>query len=495
MSVGSEPHANLNVHPDGRVEIADDSVVKASPVFNEDLAPIPIEKRHWSWRHFSALWAGMACNIPTYMMASGLITSGMNWWQALLTVLLGNVIVLVPILLNSHAGTKYGIPFPVLVRASYGVIGSNLPALMRALVACGWFGINAWIGGQALCTLIKALIPGWPTLLGPAIEGHTPSEWISFLLFWALNIFVIFHGMEFLRKLETWAAPFVLTMTALLTGWTVYQAHGFGALVEDAGKYPTFAAFFPVFIPSVTAMVGSWATLSLNMPDFTRFSRSQKDQVKGQILALPASMTAFAGMGVITTSAGMVLYPHMKLSQLWDPITLIGNFTQPLVVAVAMFTVMLATLAVNVAANVVSPANDLANCFPKWISFKRGALITGIVGILIQPWRLIADPQAYIFSWLLGYGGGLGSIAGVMIVDYWLIRKKNLNLIDLYLVDGEYRYTNGWNLKAVLATVAGCAAAWIGIVWPPARILYDYSWFVGLGTSSVVYYLLMKTRK
>jgi Cytosine/uracil/thiamine/allantoin permeases len=217
--------------------------------------------------------------------------------------------------------------------------------------------------------------------------------------------------------------------------------------------------------------------------------------VKGQILALPASMTAFAGMGVITTSAGMSLYPHMELKQLWDPITLIGNFTQPLVVAIAMFTIMLATLAVNVAANVVSPANDLANCFPKWISFKRGALITGIVGILIQPWRLIADPQAYIFKWLLGYGGGLGSIAGVMIVDYWVIRKKNLNLIDLYLLDGDYRYTNGWNLRAVLATVAGCATAWIGVVWEPARILYDYSWFVGLGTSSVVYYVLMKARK
>jgi nucleobase:cation symporter-1, NCS1 family len=284
-------------------------------------------------------------------------------------------------------------------------------------------------------------------------------------------------------------------MTALLTGWTVYQAHGFGALIEDSGKFPTLSAFIPVFIPSVTAMVGSWATLSLNMPDFTRFSRSQKDQVKGQILALPASMTAFAGMGVITTSAGMVLYPHLKLSELWDPVTLIGNFTQPLVVAIAMFTVMLATLAVNVAANVVSPANDLANCFPKWISFKRGALITGIVGILIQPWRLIADPQAYIFSWLLGYGGGLGSIAGVMIVDYWLIRKKNLNLVDLYLLDGEYRYTNGWNLHAVSATVAGCLAAWIGLIWSPARILYDYSWFVGLGTSSLAYYLLMRMRK
>ena len=425
------------------------------------------------------------------MLASGLIANGMNWWQALLAVLLGNLIVLIPIVLNSHPGTKYGIPFPVLVRASYGIRGSIFPALIRAVVACGWFGIQAWIGGQALFTLIKVLLPSWAALLGSAVAGHTPTEWISFFGFWSINMLVIYGGMEFLRKFESWAAPFIFGMAILLVCGLMSKAHGVGSLITDPGKFSSFSAFLPVFIPSVTAMVGSWSPLSLNMPDFTRFSRSQKDQIVGQVSALPASMAAFAGIGVVATSAGMVLYPDMKVSELWDPVTLVGKFNEPLVVALAMFTIILATLSVNVAANLVSPANDLSNMFPRWISFRRGALITGIGGLLIQPWRLIADPTSFIFTWLLGYSGALGSIAGVMIVDYWVIRQKQLNLPDLYLEDGTYWYHNGWNWRAVVATIAGCALAWIGLAVPSLHILYSYSWFVGLGTASVIYFVLM----
>lgn len=477
---------------DDRVDLADDPRVLESSAYNKDLAPTPVAQRTWSEFHFAALWAGMACNIPTYMMASGLIASGMNWWQALLTVLLGNTIVLIPILLNSHPGTKYGIPFPVLVRASYGIRGSNLPALMRAVVACGWFGINAWIGGQAVFTLIKVVVPGWHDMLGPAFEGHTPTEWISFLIFWILNMVVIYRGMEFLKKFESFAAPFVFSMAAALVIFLMNEAKGFGTLMTDPGKFLSVETFLPIFIPSVTAMIGSWSSLSLNMPDFTRFSRSQRDQVVGQIAALPASMTAFAGAGVLSTAAAMVLYPEMKVTQLWDPIILVGQFSLPLVVAVAMFTIMLATLSVNVTANLVSPANDLSNMFPRFISFRTGALITGVLSIFMQPWKLIADPQAYIFSWLLGYSGGLGAIAGVMVVDYWVVRKKQLNLPDLYINDGEYWYQNGWNWRAVVATLTGCFFAWIGILVPAFHILYDYSWFVGAGAAALSYFLLMR---
>ncbi len=478
------------VHADGRIELASLASIEHSPAFNEDLAPVPVARRQWRGYHFAALWAGMACNIPTYMMASGLIASGMNWWQALITILLGNSIVLVPILLNSHPGTKYGIPFPVLARASYGICGSNLPALMRALVACGWFGINAWIGGEAMFRLIKAVYPEWPGVFGAAVEGHTPSEWLSFLGFWALNVFVIFHGMDFLKKFESFAAPFVFTMTGLLVVWTCSQAHGFGNLMSDAGKYPTVSSFLPVFVPSVTATIGSWTTLSLNMPDFTRFSRSQKGQIIGQIAALPTCMTAFSAMGVLITSAGLVLYPRLNPQEIWNPVILIGQFTNPFIVAIAMFTVMLATLSVNVAANVVSPANDLANCFPRWISFRSGGLITAIIGLLTQPWRLLSDPKAYIFSFLLGYSGGMGAIAGVMISDYWIVRKKQLELPDLYLLKGAYTYHAGWNWRAVAATLLGCFWAWLGLLVPVLKILYDYSWFVGLGVAALSYVAL-----
>jgi NCS1 family nucleobase:cation symporter-1 len=465
---------------DGRVELTDTTRVEASPLYNHDLAPVPLAKRNWTTYNYAALWVSMAHCIPTYMLASGLMTSGMNWSQALFTILLGNTIVLVPILLNSHPGTKYGIPFPVFARAAYGTLGSNVPALMRALVACGWFGIQAWIGGEALQTMFKTVIPGWPTLLGNGFGGHTTTEWLSFLLFWGLNIFIIYRGMDLLREVENWAAPFVLIMTGALLWWAVSRANGFGPLLAQQGKFHTVREFLPVFVPSLTAMIGYWATLSLNMPDFTRFGRSQREQIVGQVVALPTTMSLFAAMGVMITSATVIIYGE----SIWDPVQLVGRFSSPLVVAIAMFTAVVATLAVNIAANVVSPANDFANAFPRLIGFKTGGLITGILGIAIMPWKLLADPSGYIYTWLLGYSGGLGSIAGVLIADYWIVRRRELALEDLYLADGIYR---GWNWRAIAATVLGCALAWSGLVIPAMKPLYDYAWFVGFFAAGIAH--------
>ncbi len=475
-------------HPDGRVELREPERLESSPLWNHDLAPVAIAKRDWTTYNYAALWISMAHCIPTYMLASGLMSSGMTWQQALFTILLGNTIVLVPILLNSHPGTRYGIPFPVFARASYGTAGSNLPALMRALVACGWFGIQAWIGGEALQTFFSVLIPGWKLLLGAGFMGHTTTEWLSFLLFWGMNIGIVYRGMNLLRHVENWTAPYVLVVTAILLVWAVREAHGFGPLLSQPGKFKTMGEFLPVFVPSLTAMIGFWATLSLNMPDFTRFGRSQREQVVGQVVALPTTMFAFAAMGVLITSASALLYGE----PIWDPVKLVGKFTNPFVVGFAMFSVVAATLAVNIAANVVSPANDFANALPKHISFKTGGLITGIVGILMQPWRLLADPKGYIFTWLVGYSGGLGSIAGVMIADYWLVRGKRLELGDLYRVEGVYRYEGGWNWRAVVATLVGCALAWGGLVVPPLRPLYDYAWFVGFIVSALLHWALMR---
>jgi NCS1 family nucleobase:cation symporter-1 len=466
--------------PDGRVELLDTSRVEQSALYNEDLAPVPISRRTWTTYNYAALWISMAHCIPTYMLSAGLMAAGMSWSQALFTVALGNTIVLIPILLNSHPGTRYGIPFPVFARAAYGTIGSNLPALMRAIVACGWFGIQAWIGGEALNTFFTSVVPGWHGLLGAGFGGHSTTEWLSFLLFWSLNVAIVYRGMDLLRTVENWAAPFVLVMTALLLAWAVTVAKGFGPLLSQPGKYGTLREFLPVFVPSLTAMIGFWATLSLNMPDFTRFGRSQREQVIGQVVALPTTMFVFAAMGVLITSATAIIYGEV----IWDPIKLIGRFSNPLVIAVSMFTAVVATLAVNIAANVVSPANDFANAFPRLIKFKTGGLITGILGILIQPWRLLADPSGYIFNWLLGYSGGLGSIAGVLIADYWIVRRRNLALEDLYLEDGRY---GRWNFAGTVATIAGCALAWGGLIVPALRPLYDYAWFVGFGVGAGVY--------
>jgi nucleobase:cation symporter-1, NCS1 family len=469
--------------PDGRVELLGAAGIQQSPLYNHDLAPVPIVRRTWSTYNYAALWISMAHCIPTYMLASGLMAQGMNWKQALFTILLGNTIVLIPILLNSHPGTKYGIPFPVFARAAYGTAGSNLPALMRALVACGWFGIQAWIGGEALNTFFITVIPGWRSMLGPGFGGHSGSEWLSFLLFWGLNIWIIYRGMDLLRKVENWAAPYVLVVTLGLLVWAVKAAHGFGPLLSQPGKFDTLAEFLPVFVPSLTAMIGFWATLSLNMPDFTRFGRSQREQVIGQTVALPTTMFAFAAMGVMITSATAIIYGE----SIWDPVKLVAKFGNPFVVGFSMFSVVVATLAVNIAANVVSPANDFANALPRWISFRTGGLITGLIGIAMQPWRLLADPKGYIFAWLVGYSGGLGSIAGVLIADYWIVRKRELHLADLYLPDGRY---GGWNLPAVIATLMGCALAWGGLVIPVLRPLYDYAWFVGFLSAGILYVAL-----
>jgi NCS1 family nucleobase:cation symporter-1 len=476
------------VHPDGRVELRQPERLEDSPLYNRDLAPVAVAKRDWNTYNYAALWISMAHCIPTYMLASGLMSSGMNWKQALFTILLGNTIVLVPILLNSHPGTRYGIPFPVFARASYGTAGSNLPALMRALVACGWFGIQAWIGGEALQTFFAAIVPGWRLLLGAGFAGHTTTEWLSFLVFWGINIGIIYRGMNLLRVVENWSAPYVLVVTGLLLAWALRAAHGIGPLLSQPGKFHTLREFLPVFIPSLTGMIGFWATLSLNMPDFTRFGRSQNEQIIGQTIALPTTMFVFAAMGVLITSASTLIFGE----PIWDPVKLVGHFSNAWVVGFAMFSVVVATLAVNIAANVVSPANDFANALPKHISFKTGGLITGLIGIAMQPWRLLADPKGYIFAWLVGYSGGLGSIAGVLVADYWLVRRRTLDLGDLYRVGGVYHYDGGWNWRAVVATLVGCGLAWGGLVFPPLRPLYDYAWFVGFLSAGLIHWGLMK---
>lgn len=487
----SDPSTPTIEHADGRVELRDPEALAASPHFNEDLAPVPLAKRTWTTWDYAALWISMAHCIPTYTMASSLVAKGMSWWQALGTIALGNIIVLAPILLNSHPGTKYGIPFPVFARAAYGTVGSNLPALMRALIACGWFGINAWIGGHALQTFFVSLWPEWHGLLGD-LNGFPATQWVAFLLFWALNILIIYRGMELVRRLERFAAPFVLIMTAVLVVWAIDAAEGLGPIMSGGGKLDSAGAFFPVFIPALTATIGFWSTLSLNMPDFTRFGRSQREQAIGQIVALPSTMTVFAAMGIMITSATVIIYGH----PIGDPIELGGMFGNRLVVGIAMFTVVIATLAVNIAANVVSPANDFANAFPRKIDFKTGGLITGVIGIAMMPWELLKNPERYIDGWLVGYSGSLGSIAGVLVVDYWVIRKTVLDLPALYSDhrDGAYRYQGGWNLAAVYATLLGCGVALLGAFWPPMRPIYDWSWFVGFGLSGGAYWLLMRDK-
>jgi NCS1 family nucleobase:cation symporter-1 len=448
-------------------------------LYNADLAPIPAARRDWYTYNYAALWIGMSVCIPTYMLASGLIAGGMNWWQAIGTILLGNLIVLVPMLLNAHAGTRYGIPFPVFVRASFGVVGANVPAVLRALVACGWFGIQTWIGGAAINSMLQIVAPSW--------AHFAAGKWVCFFAFWALNMLVVVRGIETIKILEGVAAPFMLTVGLLLLWWVTGKAGGLGPVLAAPSKFKANADFFAFFVPSVTGMVGFWATVALNIPDFTRYAVSQKAQMVGQALGLPTAMTLYSFIGVAVTSASAVIFGH----PIWDPVELLGRFNQPVIAFVALVALLIATLNTNVAANVVSPSNDFSNLNPRLISFRTGGLITGVLGVFMMPWKLLGDFSSYIFGWLVGYSGLLGPIAGVMIADYFLVRHASLDVADLYRRGGAYEYRRGFNLKALWALGAGILVALIGLVVPSLAVLYRYAWFVGFFVSALVYFALM----
>jgi NCS1 family nucleobase:cation symporter-1 len=476
----------------------------SSSLYSEDLAAIPPAKRTWNTWNYAALWISMSLCIPTYMLASSLIDGGMSWWQAILTIFLGNTVVLVPMILNGHAGAKYGIPFPVFARASFGTRGANIPAMLRAIVACGWFGIQTWIGGFALYQMLRLWLPVLDRLpaVFPASFGLQTGPAICFFIFWLLNMYVVYLGVNSIKKLLVFKAIFLPVAALALLYWAIHTVQGgLGPILTSPSKFSNNAAFWAFFFPALTGMVGFWATLSLNIPDFTRYAISQKAQVRGQVIGLPTSMTLFAFIGVVVTSATTIIYG----TTIWDPVVLAGKFDSKIMVSIAMIAVAISTLATNIAANIVSPANDFAHLAPAKINFRTGGYITGIIGILIFPWKLIADPGGYIFTWLVGYSSLLGPVGAILIADYYVIRKKQLVVDELYREDGRYNYTNGFNRCAVIALLLGILPNIPGFLTTVEVIskeampewitnLYHYAWFVGFFVSGTTYILLMKYR-
>ncbi|MDF3057203.1 MAG: nitrate reductase [Rariglobus sp.] len=474
----------------------------SNPLTNPDLAPVAFERRTWGTWHVAALWVGMAVCIPTYMMAGNLIGSGMNWWQALLTIFLGNVIVLIPMTLNAHPGTAYGIPFPVLLRASFGTRGANLAAILRGLVACGWFGIQTWLGGAAIYGISAILFkfdPASATAL-PGL-GISVGQLAAFLLFWVINVVIILRGMDAIKWLEALSAPFLLLVGGALVAWAYTAADGFGPIFAQPARFATPAAFWAVFGASLTAQVGFWATLSLNIPDFSRFAKNQRAQIAGQAIGLPPTMVLFSFIGIVVTSATVVVFGEA----IWDPVQLLARFHHPLLCVLALLALIVATLSTNLAANVVSPANDFSNLAPRYISFKTGAVITSLLGVLMMPWKLLSLPNGYIFTWLIGYGALLGPIAGIMIADYYIVRKKHLDVAGLYDPNGPYRFTRGFSLAglgalllAVLPNIPGFLSVAAPNHFPAASMpaffltLYNQAWFVGFALAFGLYLLFRK---
>jgi NCS1 family nucleobase:cation symporter-1 len=476
--------------------VTTDDDLSDSPLWNPDLAPTSIVRRTWSTYNIAALWIGMSVVITTYTLASGMMTEGMTWWQAMATILLGNTIVLIPMVLNAHAGTKYGISFPVLCRAAFGVRGANVPALLRAVVACGWFGIQTWIAALALNTLFTATWPGWTGVPGGLA--------IAFALFWVLQVAIIVRGIEGIKMLGSYAAPVLISGSVVLLWWGIRNGGGLGHILAESSRLQgaggTSVSFWSIFPPALTAAVGYWATLSLNIPDFTRYARSQRSQVLGQALGLPTTMTAFAFIGVAVTSATIVIFGKAE----WDPVVLVTKIGGTAVIIAAAVVVLAAQLHTNMAANVVSPSNDFSNLNPRRISYVAGGLITAVVGILMLPWKLYSDAGAYIFTWLIGYSSLMGALGGILIADYWVLRRQRLSLPDLFRVRGAYTYRHGFNPAAMIALVAAvlpvvpgfihAASTPGGSVANPGFLdhLYQYAWFVTFGLSFAIYLALMR---
>ena len=468
----------------------------ASPLYNEDLAPTGPEQRTWTTYNIAALWIGMAIVITTYTLASGLMAAGMNWWQALLTISLGNMLVLIPMLLNAHAGTKYGIPFPVFVRASFGVRGANFAAMARALVACGWFGIQTWIGGLALDALMTAAWGGWAN-----VPGHS---FITFFVFWAIQLVIILRGVEGVKCLRVLRGPAAPRRQHRLAHLGLHRGRRHSQRVRDLGEV---AAGRRAFLGALLAVAWrrTWGTGSRS-PSTSRTlpatRKTQRSQVLGQALGLPLTMTAFSFIGIAVTAATIVVFGEA----VWDPVVLVTRLAEntPLLLIVAMIIIAIAQISTNMAANVVSPSFDFSNLAPRYISFRTGGIITAIIGIVSFPWVLFNNVGAYIFTWLVGYGSLLGAIGAVMIVDYWIVRRRQLDLAELYKLDGRYSYAGGWNWKAIAAVFIGVVPVvpgflkaattpgFAGVFANPTFIesLYNYGLFFTFGVAAVAYLAL-----
>lgn len=566
------------------VELHED--LSSSPLYSADLAPVPREKRTWTVWSLAALWVGMAVCIPTYMLAAQFIVNGISWWESLLVIGLANLIITVPMVLSGHAGVKYGIPFPVLGRSSFGTKGIHIPAIVRGLIAAAWFGIQTWIGGDSIYVI-------WETIMGnsPDLSVLSTGRFIGFGVFWLINLYFIVKGTESIKTLELLAAPILVAVGIALIWWGSAQVGSFGKVLESSKQLavPTVSLskneltircikdkngtpkatgyqvtypykgddkhlkistnILPVtqheikiplaklqtidleainnggtievqlssenytssivsakiikekkqsqiwkYLVMLTAMVGFWATMSISIADITRYSKSQSDQKKGQFIGLPGTMILFSFVGIFVTCAATVAFGDILIREdaPWNPADLLAKFDGKGIVIVSQIFLLIATLSTNIAANVIAPANAFSNAFPKQISFRSGGILTAIIGIMIMPWALIN----YIVPLLLFVSSLLGPVVAILICDYFVIRKTNLNLAELYKKDGIYSFGgSGFNSAAIIAFLVGALVAGIGNFVPALAFLYDISWFSGFIVSFALYYFLARNRK
>ncbi|CAK9178843.1 unnamed protein product [Ilex paraguariensis] len=462
---------------------------------NEDLRPTTPDQRTFSGWEMASLWVGLVVGVPTYYLAGSLVDLGMAWWQGIATVVAANIILLVPLVLTGHPGVRYGISFPVLARSSFGIRGAHIPTLLRALVGCGWYGIETWIGGEAIFLLLPKIIKE-STLSQPlSWVGTSPLEFACFIVFWLAQLTIVWKGIDGIRELEKYSAPILIVLTSCLLIWSYVKAGGFGHMLSLSSRLSS-SEFWSLFFPSLTANISFWATVALNIPDFTRYAKSQTDQIIGQA-GLPIFMGAFTFVGLAVTSSTSVIFGRV----ISNPVQLLGEIGGLSTMILSILGISLATLTTNIAANVVAPANALVNLSPSKFTFRRGALLTALLGIAFQPWRLLQSSESFVYTWLVGYSALLGPIGGIILADYYLIQQANLNVKDLYSLSphGAYYYSGGFNLAAMMALVVGILPVIPGLLQkvgilssvPDSLLLiYNNAWFFSFFSAGILYWIL-----
>lgn len=461
--------------------------LRSSKYYNQDLAPTLDSQRNWTAYNLAACWVGMNVCIPAYQMASSAVSMGLSWWLSLLLVALGNCIVLVPILLNAHVGTKYGVPFPVYARTAFGIRGAQIPSFVRTIIGIGWTGILIWQGAESLQVAMCLIIPGWSSIAA--------GQWIMFAVFWALNIGIAYAGSNALKKFESIATPLLgITCAALLYwgikvvvtgGYTMSQALNAVTVPEDFNLSETVVA-------CLVANIAFYSTWALNIPDLSRYCKDQKSQVRGQLFGMPGSMVAIAFIGVFITGVTALKFGRAY----WDPNQIVEAIGSPGAAIFAAFAISLATLTTNVTTNILPPVNGLCNLWPKGITYKRSVVIVGILTIIMQPWKLVSDPSGYIYNWLGTYGALTGPIASILIYDYYFVKKKRLALDELYLGQGSrYWYKNGFNIRAIAAWGLAILLPVLGKFIPLFSVFSLYGWIVSFALGFVFYPLLMRGEK
>lgn len=462
---------------------------------NDDLKPTTPDQRSFSGWEMASLWIGLVVGVPTYYLAGSLVDLGMAWWQGIATVVTANIILLIPLVLTGDVGTRYGLSFPVLARSAFGIRGAHIPTLLRALVGCGWYGIETWIGGEAIFLLLpknikhSALSQSLPWL------GTSPIEFACFITFWVAQLAVVWKGMDGIRDIEKYSAPILIVLTSALLIWAYVNAGGFGHMLAMSSHLSN-SEFWALFFPSLTANISFWATLALNIPDFTRYAKSQTDQIIGQA-GLPVFMGAFTFVGLAVTSSTQVIFGRV----ISNPILLLGEIGGVSTMILAIFGISLATLTTNIAANVVAPANALVNLSPSKFTFRRGALLTALLGIAFQPWRLLKSSESFVYTWLVGYSALLGPIGGIILADYYLIKGTRLSIKDLYTINtsGEYYYRGGYNLAAMAALVIGILPVVPGFLQKVGilnavpgsfMVIYENAWFFSFFIAGALYWVL-----